>query len=179
MVKYTQIFTTTLTVMTFGISSAAAFANPIKYGCDTASGRFSAIEIPFETNRFTLRGTLTPALFRKDKRWLPSANIRLESGDTKNSMALRFVAENSKAKTADILLESKNEGNEKGGNAGEVALNETVGFSLDYDRNGQSSITVNDSSYKLASNLGEKFSLSITCSTGDFIFDKLTWQTSE
>lgn len=159
------------------IGSSTAYAGPMRFGCDTATGRYSPVTIPLTTSQLTVTGTIKPALFRKDSKWLPTAFVRLEDNDN-HSVTVRLVAESSKAAAADATVELRNGDDRSTGAAGTIALDTAMQFSISYGETGDIAIIVDGKKLSVPNQLGEDVTLSLICSTGDFIFDEIAWSAS-
>lgn len=65
---------------TFGLAGAAHAAGAgITYDCDTAAGHFSELVLPAPSGPFTIVGNITVNTIAKDKKWAPSARVRIGS----------------------------------------------------------------------------------------------------
>ena len=159
------------------IGSAPTYAGPMRFGCDTATGRFSPVTIPLTTSQLTFTGKIKPALFRKDSKWLPTAFVRIEDSD-KQSITIRLTAENSKAEAADATIVVGNGDDRSTAAVGSIPLESTLPFSISYGESEDIAILVNGKKLSIPNRLGDTLTLSLICSTGDFIFEEIEWSTS-
>ena len=155
-------------------SQAAAQSGPLRYGCDTATGRFSPVSIPFTTSSFMVQGTITPKLFRADERWLPSAFVRVR-GRNQQSITVALTAENGQADAAQGAIIVRNGDNRNRANSALVPLNSELPFRIQYTDGGDVTITVGSDSIAVPNRLGSEIELSLICSTGDFVFSNIGW----
>lgn len=155
--------------------TASANAGPMEYGCDTASGRFSAIELELPSVGLQVAGKIKAVELRKDPNWLPAANVRISSIDGQQSAAVRMTAENAKAKVTNAYLEGEVDGSARQGSPQSVALGAETPFSLKVATPKEVVLMIGSQTARLPVVLGDKVKLSITCSTGDFIFSELVW----
>jgi len=168
----------TMVFFTALIGSAPTYAGPMRFGCDTATGRFSPVTFPLTTSQLTFTGTIKPVLFRKDPKWLPTAFVRVEDNN-KQSITIRLTAENSKAEAADVKVEIRNGDDKSSAAAGTVPLESVLPFSISYGENDDVAITVDGKKLSVPKRLGDKLTLSLICSTGDFIFEEIEWSSSD
>lgn len=154
---------------------AAAQTGPMTYGCDTASGRFSMIEIEMPAAALQVSGKIKPVEFRKDSNWLPMANLRLESIDGQQSAAVRLGTDNAKSKQATAFMEGEIDGATRRGEPLKVDLGAETAFSLKVLSPNNVVITIGGQSARLPVVLGNRVKLKVSCSTGDFIFSEVVW----
>ena len=147
-----------------------------RFACDTASGRFSEFKIPVTAARFTLSGSLSPALFRAHDQATPNAIVGVQSSQTGEAMYLRAAAPNSQSPGAMVTAELLREGQREAREIGTLAIGNVVGFAIIYVQGGQSRIVVGEQVVNVNADLGASYDLRLNCSTGDFVFDELVWQ---
>ncbi len=156
--------------------STPAQANGSRFACDTASGRSSEFTIPLLASEFRMTGTVQPILFRTDADWIPTAVLGLRNPETGNTLSIRLAAPNGEAEGAFVSLAVNNGEGEQRSGVGTLALENTVNFALTYRQAGDSEIVIGEQAFPISSDLGNRFDMSIGCSTGDFVFDRLVWQ---
>ncbi|MEM9084482.1 MAG: hypothetical protein AAGB23_01000 [Pseudomonadota bacterium] len=147
-----------------------------RFACDTASGRFSEFKIPVNAARFTLSGSLTPALFRAHEQTTPNAIVGVQSSQTGEAMYIRASASSASAQGAMVTAELLREGQREAREIGTLAIGNVVGFAIIYVQGGQSRIVVGEQVVNVNADLGASYDLRLNCSTGDFVFDELVWQ---
>ncbi|MEM6827744.1 MAG: hypothetical protein AAF553_07350 [Pseudomonadota bacterium] len=147
-----------------------------RFACDTASGRFSEFKIPVNAARFTLSGSLSPALFRAHDQATPNAIVGVQSSQTGEAMYIRAAAPNSQSPGAMVTAELLREGQREAREIGTLAIGNVVGFAIIYVQGGQSRIVVGEQVVNVNADLGASYDLRLNCSTGDFVFDELVWQ---
>ena len=167
-----RIATVLLAFAGVGTLSGSITAAPIYYDCDTASDKFSEVRWPITASGLVVTGKIVPVLFRKGQ-FLPVANLHLRSGDGKDYLAIRLIAENSGSKGANIILESVNNDQKKGGTLGQLKRSEVLPFSIRHTAGDQFTIMINDRKFDIEVALGDSSSISMTCSTGQFKFQDI------
>ncbi len=175
----TKSIATTLTlaaIALLAVPPSSAQSRTSSYGCDTASGRFSEFAIPVQASRFTLRGRVKPVLFRSDANYRPTAVIRLQNPQTGTAMAIRLKAVSAEAEGALVTAELWKDGDSETAPIGTLALGKVLDFTVAYAQGGASRIVIGERNIDVAADLGADFDLKLSCSTGDFVFDRLTWE---
>tara|TARA_R110000868_G_scaffold17095_8_gene75536 strand:- start:8318 stop:8860 length:543 start_codon:yes stop_codon:yes gene_type:complete len=157
--------------------SSPTYAAGLRYGCDTATGRYSPVDIPLTASQLTFSGTMRPALFRYDPKWIPTAFVRINDSN-KQSITIRLVAKNSKASAADATVVVQDGEDRKTAVVGAIPLDKAMRFSISYGENDDIAIVVNGKKTSLSNKLDDDITLSLVCSTGDFVFDEIAWSTS-
>ena len=154
----------------FGAASAHA-AEPFTYECDTAAGAFSELAQPQSADAFTISGEVKAEKLRTDQEWWPMATILVDLGGHKGPR-LQLIAPNGHAKSVNVSI---GESTENAQLIGSIPLNTAVPFRLTVD---QSRIRVEAGGrsvdFKRPPNSHPVASL--TCSTGEFLFDRLLIQ---
>ena len=130
------------------------------------------------TNAFVVAGTITPVLFRSDERWLPTATISLINRETGNSLAINVIAQSGNASSALVTVRGVNAGEELVSQVGTLERNSTVGFAIVYRTEGESRVVVGEQAFAASAELADQFDLVLDCSTADFVFSDVTWETS-
>ena len=161
-----------LAVVGVGTFSGPLSAAPIYYDCDTASDKFSEVKWPATTLGLVVTGKIVPVLFRKGQ-FLPVANLHLRSGDGKNYLAIRLIAESVGSNDVKVLLESVNNGIKKEGILGQLKRLEVLPFAISYAAGDQLTLMINNRKYDVEVALGNSSSISMTCSTGQFKFQDI------
>ncbi len=152
-----------------------ADAAPMTYGCDTPADRFSAIMADVGFTSFTIKGAVKPNEFRKGK-YLPLAQILLDTADEQNSLAFKLVAMGARAKDATAILETRSKGKDaKPVALAIVKLGETLPFSIRIVNGSTADYRIGAAQGQIALSLPEKGVLNVICSTGDFEFTGLEW----
>jgi hypothetical protein len=155
--------------------SAAAFADPITYGCDTPADHFSAIEQKVSLSSFSIKGSIQPNEFRKGK-YSPLAQIYLQSPDEKYKWAMQVIALEAKAKEAFVFLDMTDNGKDSEPfPIGMVKLGEKLSFDVSITDGTKIKFKIGDMDGNPELNLGTQATLNIICSTGDFVFSDLEW----
>ena len=160
-------------------TSSPASAEGTRFACDTPNGRISEIRFPIQAKAFAVRGTIKPALFRRDDRWLPTAAISLQNPSNGNSLAINMIAQSGEATDASVTVKSIIDGDERTSSVGTLGLDKIVGFEIVYRQDSQSQITIGEQTFTASPQLASAFTLSISCSTADVVFDNIVWQVSE
>jgi hypothetical protein len=165
-----------MVVIGIAMAPSAGQAAPIRYGCDTAAGRFSPIVVELPSAGFEVSGTITPEAFRKDPKWVPTAVVRVEAIEGGSVADVRFVSEGATARDGLVTFSVKNDGTERKGNQQLLALGQPVPFVIKLLSDSEISVTAGKQAEKWPARFGSKLKLTIACSTGDFIFSDLEWK---
>lgn len=158
--------------------SLPAQAAPMTWGCDTAAGRFSAIELEVPAAGLEVGGTITPNEFRKDATWAPGAWVRIDAADGQNSAEVRYMGGGVKSKDGLVILSGKVAGAERKGDPQLSAITKPVAFAIKVLGPGEVFLMAGDQSAKLTGVMGDKVKLTVACSTGDFVFSNLEWKSA-
>ncbi|MEL6238034.1 MAG: hypothetical protein AAFQ90_05510 [Pseudomonadota bacterium] len=164
-----------LAALTLAANASAASANTARFACDTAEGRVSEFRVPIKASRFTLSGTIKPALFRGDDKWLPTAVVQLKNRETGNAMIMSLTAPSGEAPGAMVSVQQKTGGETKRSDVGTLAVGNLVNFTIVYNRGAQNRFVIGEQPIVSQGDLGTAFDLSLSCSTGDFVFEELVW----
>ncbi len=156
-------------------TAPAAQAAPMTYGCDTAAGRFSAIEVEVPSAGFVVSGTITPNEFRKDPRWGPTVYVRVDSADDQNGAQVRYSGD-PKSKDGIITLSGMAAGAERKGDPQLAMIGKPFDFTIQVVSASEVLVMAGGQRTKLPAALGAKAKLTIGCSTGDFVFSNLEWK---
>lgn len=160
----------------FAASAAPAVqAAPMTYGCDTAAGRFSAIEVNVPSAGFVVSGTITPNEYRKDPKWGPTVYVRIDSADDQNGAQVRFSGD-PKAKDGIIVLSGIAAGAERKGDPQLAMIGQPFDFRIQVVSASEVLVMAGGRKATLPAALGDKAKLTIGCSTGDFVFSNLDWK---
>jgi len=154
----------------------AASANTTRFACDTPGGRVSEFRIPAGASQFRVSGTIQPALFRAHERFIPLAIVSLRNSELGNAMIIRAAAEGAEAGSAFVSVSIKTGDDEQRTGVGTLAVDNVVNFEITYVQGGQSRFVIGEQTFTGTADLGSSFDLTISCSTGDFIFDDIYWQ---
>lgn len=171
-----SLFVISAAILAASIAPAAQAA-PMTYGCDTAAGRFSAIEVELPGAGLVVSGTITPNEFRKDAQWAPGAWVRIETGDGQNSAEVRFISV-AKAKEGALTLGGKVAGAERKGDPQLAAIGKPFAFSIQVLGPSEVLVAAGSQKAKLPAAMGNKVKLTVACSTGDFVFSDLEWKSA-
>jgi len=153
-------------------------AAPMTWGCDTAAGRFSAIELEVPAAGFEVGGTITPNEFRKDASWAPGAWVRIETADGQNAAEVRYLGGPPKTKEGLVTLSGKIAGAERKGDPQLSALSQPVAFAIRVTGPGEVFLMAGEQKAKLPVAMGDRVKLTAACSTGDFVFTNLEWKSA-
>lgn len=156
------------------LCAGAAAAAPISYDCDTAAGSFSVIEQVQAGPTYHLRGTITPRTWRSDRRWAPSVRIGFGTADDSRRAWITLTRQPDRP-GADAGMEVA-DGGEPGTIAlGNVGLNQPIAFDLALSASGDGAVTLGTEHRSFHFNPGPNAKMSVTCSTGEFLFSDLDW----
>lgn len=150
----------------------ALAAEPLQYDCDTAAGAFSELKQPVAGSSFQrVTGKVQVLSGRIDQRWLPAAAIRLDSTDG-HSIAVQLSAEGRDKGdiTANLVAWHKDDSQTQ--NLGRYDRSEIRSFSISPASAGVT-VQFGKEKFDLPFNLATLASVSVTCSTGEFLFTDL------
>lgn len=160
-------------VLACAAASNVVAAKPAKFDCDTASGSYSEFDFPQSGSNFHISGSVSAKKYRLNDDWYPVANVRLISADKQSFGGIRLqVPEGSGP--AELIVQVKVGGKEYGTSAGFFGKDEVASFSLDVVE-GKMTIRTGERAFA-GPEIGQDASIQITCSTGEFLFENLTWE---
>jgi hypothetical protein len=154
------------------LGAAAATAAPVDFDCDTNEGSFSEISQVQAGPVYHVRGTLTPVQWREDPRWLPSAQVRIETGGDARGIAIRMVRAHG-AERADFGVQVTGGTSPRTTTLGSAALNQAVPFELSLLASGDAVVTFGGERRVFHLDLGPNAKIHVVCSTGEFLFGGL------
>jgi hypothetical protein len=158
-------------------ASGASFAEePVhSFACDTPPGHFSDWTQSLSPGPVEITGTLTVNELRTDKKWSPVAGVMLDGGaDGRTSFGVRLLA-NLKVKDMYFIEMHKPDGSEAMGLAGMIPrTQDPIPFSVALDAGGK--LVVRIAGAEATTDVGafQPRGLSLSCSTGDFVFKNVT-----
>ena len=156
----------------FWLASGPAEAAPIRFDCDTLEGANSEIAQTQDGPTYRLRTQISPKRVGKHREWRANALILIRSADEKAYVGVRMAATVSKPQGFSVLLETVQDGEHKQFLVTTVRLGETVNASIDI-KDGSARVEVAGQVADLAIPMGKGAVVSASCSTGQFIFEKL------
>jgi hypothetical protein len=158
------------------LATAGAAAPPLSYDCDTNEGSFSQLAQDQPGPAYRVRGTITPLQSRTHERFLPSAQVRLESRDRTHGIAVQLVSLR-RDDHFDIVvaLGGGTSANRERTPAGTARMNEAVPFDMTVSARGDAVVTVGSERLTFLVDLGPGARLYVICSTGEFDFQNLEW----
>ncbi|QNQ09030.1 hypothetical protein [Sphingomonas alpina] len=149
-------------------------ASTLDYDCDSTGGRFSALKTTQSGNVNKISGVLTARNMIEIPRWGAVGNVALSSADGKNSIQLQlagFPSVDAQAMTASIILTIGGEKTEV--EIGKSALLQPMPFTISVDASGSATIAFAGVQKNAIVVLGPAPVARVSCSTGEFIFEKL------
>ena len=156
-------------------SPCAGQSAPGKFDCDAPPGTYSQFDIPQTGPQYHVSGSVSAERYRSDGHWGATATIGLISSDQKAyaGIQLRQIARGD-----DVVLVIQTSANGKGADniVRSYGKKEPVTFSIDGSE-GRITILAAGKSFA-APDVGTGSLLRLSCSTGEFIFQDLTWQTT-
>jgi len=162
-------------VLALAMATPAAAA-PLTYDCDTTPGHFSELSQDLPPGPVTVSGILTPHVMNIADRWAPSGIVNLESADGTELVqivvtgSLRIDKESMSAS-----LRVTSEGKEQKIDLGIVSLMQPLPFSLAWDPAGKVLVKLANWRREVALRPGSVAKASVSCSTGEFLFEKLAF----
>ena len=158
----------TLFAASLGIAAPTAAATA-KFDCDTAAKRYSQVELPIAAQHVRVSGLVSSNLIRDDDRWAPKLSLYLAGADRQFggfsiskqpnqawALALRY----SGTETPVAALERL----------------DPLPFTLDVNAStGTVDLSLGHDHYHGSGNPFHAETLTLSCSTGNFLFDQLSW----
>ena len=165
---------TVIAVIAAGLASmpVPAAAAPIRFDCEALDGANSEIAQTQDGPTYRLRTQISPKRAGKHREWRASALILIKSADDKAYVGVRMAATASKPQGFSIYLETGRDGEHKQFSVTTVKLGDTVNASIDI-KDGSARVEVAGQVADLAIPIGKDAVLSASCSTGQFMFEKL------
>ena len=157
----------------FGCFPMAANAAPIRYECDTADGANSEIVQQQAGPNYALQADISAWRFGKHRDRRPGAKIQIKSADGMNSVGIQLSAGVSKPPAAAVSLISTNGGEQKQYLVTTVKLGESVRASIRI-KDGVVQAEVAGQVADVPVQIGRSAEVAVGCSTGQFMFDKLS-----
>lgn len=165
----------------FGVMFAAAWTLPAsaqgmsaKFDCDTAAGAFSELAFSQPGPTYHISGSLTAKQYRFDDQWIPVANVRIVSADKQTFGGIRLQAPSGSGRL-ELVVQSKVQGKDYGAVVGSFGKGEAATFSIDVE-NSKMTIRVAGKTFA-GPDMAAGSGVSVTCSSGQFLFEKLNWET--
>lgn len=165
-----------LAAMAVAAAPAGAAAAPLLWNCDTAEGSYSVLAQVQSGPGYRVSGTLTPRSVRRHRQYAPSAQVRLQSADEANAIALRWTSPRSDGAFDVYVAVTSGAGAEPVETPiGGQRLNQAMPFELTVSNTGEASLRVGVERRGFRAPLGSGARLEVICSTGEFEFDALDW----
>lgn len=160
-------------ILSLGLSGAtAAAAAPVTYDCDTNEGSYSSIEQVQAGPTYHVRGTITPRQWREHERFLPSAQVRLESRDGSRAIAVQMIRDHGAAQARFGVQSTQGTAVET---LGEAAIDQAVPFDISVLASGDAVVALGAERRVFHLDLGRGAKVKVICSTGEFEFSDLDW----
>ena len=154
------------------VLSVPASAAPIRFDCDALDGANSEIAQTQYGPTYRLRTQISPKRAGKHREWRAGALLLIKSADDKAYVGVRIAATVSKPQGFSVFLETVQGGEHKQFSVTTVKLGDTVNASIDI-KDGSARVEVAGQVADMAIPIGKGAVLSASCSTGQFIFEKL------
>lgn len=153
------------------VTSRLFAAQPVhSFECDTLPGHYSYWTQSLSTGAVEVTGTITVNELRKDKKWMPLANVMLRAGDGSINAGVSLSAM-IKFPEAYLVKMSTPTGETRLGLAGVIARPKgAIPFKVVLDASGKLSVSI--AGEKASAELGsfKPDTVALNCSTGDFEF---------
>jgi hypothetical protein len=152
--------------------SVPAATAPMRFDCDSMDGANSEIAQTQDGPSYRLRTQISPKRAGRHREWRANALILIRSADDKAYVGVRLAATAAKPPGFSVLLETVQDGEHKQFNVTTVKLGDTVNASIDI-KDGSARVEVAGQVADLAIPIGKGAVISASCSTGQFMFEKL------
>ena len=117
-----------LLALVSALASQSVAAETIYYDCDTPGAKYSAVKLSQSGSNYRVRGTITPMELRSSERWRAAATVFVQSSETKDSAAVRFM--NMSGKSLDVVVDVTEGGSKQRTNIGVAKLDGKVSFDI-------------------------------------------------
>jgi hypothetical protein len=156
-------------------SAGSAGALPLRFDCDTAEGNSSELRATQAGPSYRIRGQLTARLLRVHPRWQPTASVIVASADHKVVVALQMTAPKRPEGPLDLFLSGPGGDDRPRIELGQAAIGEKLPFEL-VVAGGKATARIGDRRAEVAAAVGAGAQVSVSCSTGEFLFEDFTLQ---
>jgi hypothetical protein len=153
------------------IGAAPSLAATAKFDCDTAAQRFSEVTLPVAGQHVRVSGAIASQMIRKDDRWAPKLSLYLDNGERQwGGFSVIKLPDQPWAVTL------RYNGTESEPVASLNRLDPTP-FTLDVNAStGTVDLTLGPNRYHASGNSFAAQELTLSCSTGNFLFSQLSWE---
>jgi hypothetical protein len=156
---------------TISFIGAPAGAATAKFDCDTAAKRFSTVSLPIAGQHLRVSGLVSSELIRNDDRWAPKLSLYLAgSGQQFGGFSI------SKQPGQPWAVALRYSGKESAPVA-TLSRFDPIPFTLDVNAtSGTVDLTLGSNNYHGSGTAFHAEHLALSCSTGNFMFDELSWE---
>lgn len=149
---------------------APAYAATAKFDCDTAAKRFSQMSLPVSGQHIRISGSVSASMTRADDQWVPKVSLYVagvgqqyagfsisEQPNQPWDVELRYTGKESTPVTT-------------------LERFDPIPFTLDVNAStGTVDLTLGSTKYQGSGSAFQAQQLVLSCSTGNFVFDQLSW----
>jgi hypothetical protein len=153
----------------------AANAAPMRYSCDTADGSVSGLVQQQDGPNYALQAEIRAMRFGRHREVRPSARIQIRSADGNKAVWVQLSASAARPPALAISLFTDNGSEEKQYMVTTVRLGEAARVSM-RTKAGALQAEVAGQVADIPIQIGPHAEISVTCSTGEFIFEKLSME---
>jgi hypothetical protein len=150
--------------------AAPARAATAKFDCDTAAERFSTVSLPIAGQHLRVSGLISSQLIRNDDRWAPKLSLYVAgSGQQFGGFSI------SKQPDQPWAVSLRYSGKESAPVA-TLGRFDPIPFTLDVNASsGTVDLSLGSNKYHGSGTSFQAEQLTLSCSTGNFMFDRLSW----
>jgi hypothetical protein len=154
--------------------AAPAPDRPEAFACDAAGGDFEEIKNVSVGPEHRISGRLTPRRYRRHGRARPTATVKFYSPEMRRAAGFQVTRRPGQDRLAILVIETRATGNTTM-QAGWLRLGEELRFELNIGPGGRGHVEINGRRSALATDLGTRAEVSVSCSTGKFDYRALDW----
>jgi hypothetical protein len=166
-----------ITVALTGLTLPASAA-PMRYDCDTPAGAMSEISQVQSGPKYALRVEVAAKRMRMNREWRPGASFRIRSADEHHEIGVQISAASHRSESLTVSLSAINGEDRRSYPVATVKVGETLRASLDV-ADGHARADIGGQKVDIPLDLGTGAKLVVTCSTGQFMFEKLDMAAAE
>lgn len=161
--------------ITSGLASlpATTSAAPMRYDCDTPDGAVSGLVQKQDGPNYAMQTEIRAMRIGRHRDVRPGARIQINSADGKKAVWIQLAASSARPPALAISLSTDNGAEEKQYMVTTAKLGEAVQVSM-RTKDGALQIEVAGQVADIPIQIGPGAEISVTCATGEFIFEKLS-----
>lgn len=158
---------------TISCIGAPAVGATAKFDCDTAAKRLSEVTLPITGQHLRISGQVSSQMIRNDDRWAPKLSLYL-AGSGQQFGGFSIVKQPDQPWAVTLRYSGK-----ESAPVGTLSRLDPIPFILDVNASsGTVDLTLGSNVYHGSGTSFRAEHLTLSCSTGNFMFDQLSWDVS-